>query len=280
MYCEYRFMKNLLEDGIFGYLDYKEYLRVRLKLFPKSGHGVKTRLAQALRCEPSYVSRVLEGNAQFSLEQADLINTFLGHSDDEATYFLLLVQIERAGTENLRKRFSRDLEEIRKRRLVLKHRLKVENTISERDQYVYFSQWIYAAVHVALTVPHLQRKDELAKYFGLPLSKISKVLDFLVSLGLAVQERERFVTGSARFHLGNDSPLIAKNHIDWRLQAIRNLERDEGSDLHYSSAVSIGAKDVERLKATLVRAIENFKAEVRESPAETLCAFALDFYIL
>jgi uncharacterized protein (TIGR02147 family) len=271
-------MEKTFKDGIFAHSSYREYLNAKFSLLPKRGHGIRNKLATALRCEPSYVSRVLQGGAHFSLEQADLTNIFLGHSDEESTYFLLLVQRERAGTETLRKRFERDLEEIRRKRLILKHRFRSENEISEKDQFIYFSQWLNAAVHVALTIPSLQEKEALSQHFGLPVSKIAQILDFLVSLGLAEEVQSKYVTGNARLHLGNDSPLIAKNHIDWRLQSIRSLEKDEGPGLHYSSVVSVAEKDFERLKAKLVLAIEEFKTEVRNSPPEKLCGFTMDLF--
>ena len=59
---------------------------------------------------------------------------------------------------------------------------------------------------------------------------------------------------------------------------MRSLEQQNDSDLHYSSVVSISHDDVLKIKADLIKQIENTKAVVKASPEEELCCFALDFF--
>ena len=54
---------------------------------------------------------------------------FLGHATDEAHYFLLLIQHERAGTPSLRRYFSEQIEQVHLKRLVLKERVGVSKTL-------------------------------------------------------------------------------------------------------------------------------------------------------
>jgi hypothetical protein len=73
--------------------------------------------------------------------------------------------------------------------------------------------------------------------------------------------------------------MISKHHINWRLQAIRSLERkDMDGVLHYSSVVTISKKDVIEIKSLLVKAIESSKAIVRDSKEEELHSLCLDFF--
>jgi len=55
----------------------------------------------------AFVSQILNEVSIFSLEQAEGLNSLLGHSADESDFFLLLVQCGRAGTHALRKLVSR-----------------------------------------------------------------------------------------------------------------------------------------------------------------------------
>ena len=265
-------------DLIFEYQKYRIYLRERLRALPKHGHGAQAKMAQAIRCQDTYVSRVLQGEAHFNLEQGEAINRFLGHNQEESHFFLLLLQSERAGTPELRRYFDAQLEGVLQRRLVLKDRLKITNQLSDENKLRYYSQWYFSAIHIALTIPELQTRDSLIKYFSLPAHVISEALDLLISSGLATQEGLKYKPGSTRIHLGSDSPLIAKSHINWRLQAMRSLEQQNDSDLHYSSVVSISHDDVLKIKADLIKQIENTKAVVKASPEEELCCFALDFF--
>lgn len=73
--------------------------------------------------------------------------------------------------------------------------------------------------------------------------------------------------------------MISKFHTNWRVQAIRSLDREEfGQDLHYSSAISIAEADFPRIKGMLVKAIEEIKAVIRESEAEAAYSFSLDLF--
>lgn len=267
-----------MKKTIFEFTDYRIYLLEKLKSLPKHGYGVKVQLASHLNCQAAYVSQVLKGAAHLSLEQAEKTNSFFGHTKEEGHFFILLLSKERAGTESLKKYFQAQIEEALQKRLVLKNRFGVVNNLTEKDKLIYYSQWYYAAIHIAITVPELQTRESLSEHFGFPKSKISEILEFLCSCGLAIEENSRFKTGTARIHLGSDSPLISKNHISWRMRAVQSLEKDPDVDLHYSTVVSLSQKDVLKIKSDLVKKIEDIRAVVKESPEETLQCLVLDFF--
>ncbi len=146
---------------------------------------------------------------------------------------------------------------------------------------VFYSSWIYGAIHVMLTIPEFQTKEAIAKYLNLSLKKTAEILEFLVSIGLAKQSVSgRFEIGEARIHLGSDSPLISKFHTNWRMQAIRSLEKEDlKEDLHYSSAVTLSEEDFLKIKSLLVKHIEEIKAIIRDSSAEGVHCFSIDLFL-
>lgn len=83
--------------------------------------------------------------------------------------------------------------------------------------------------------------------------------------------------GTTSLHLGAESPLISKHHLNWRLQAMEHFARRSIDDLHYSSVVSLSEKDVVAIKEKLVALVGEVKQVVRESKEERLQCFALDF---
>src|SRR6185312_16823085 len=118
------------ELSIYEYSDYKAYLRS--KVGDKAARrGLKSALAKALSCQPTYISQVLNGHAHFSSEQVMDLNEFLGHSQDEGHFFLLLVQKDRAGKQSLRKYFQAQIGAILDQRMVLHKRLGAQTTLSE-----------------------------------------------------------------------------------------------------------------------------------------------------
>lgn len=260
---------------VFEYNDYMKYLSLILGARPR---GERARFAKALKCHPTFVSQVFKGSADLSLEQATQVNVYLGHTKEESHYFLLLVSHARAATPALRAYYSDQLQEMAQKRLVLKHRLNYQKSLTAENQMTYYSAWTYAAVHMAVTVPHLRTKEALADYLNLPLKKISEILEFLTSVELVIEHAGKYKIGTASIHLGNDSPMISKHHTNWRMQSIVALEREDQKALHYSSVVTLARADQSKVKAIFIDAIEKARALIKDSPEECLCTYTVDFF--
>lgn len=267
-----------MKYNIFDCENYKQYLEKWVQAQPRKGRGAKTKLAKAAGCQPAYVSQVINGDLNFSLEQAQAINSILGHGTDDGHYFLLLVQHCRAGSPALRRYYQEQLDQVQKSRFVLKERLGVAQHLSVHDQQVYYSSWIYAAIHVITDIPQFRTKEAISEKLGLPISKVADALDFLLRIGLVEADGPTFKMSLKSIHLGNDSALIAKHHSNWRIRAITALDRTSDEDMHYSSVITLSKKDVIEVKTMLLNTIKDLKAKVRESKEEELLCFSLDLF--
>jgi uncharacterized protein (TIGR02147 family) len=268
------------QKSVFEYSGYKAYLINRLGK-KRERKGLRSSLAKALGCQPTYISQVLNGSAEFNLEQGHRVSDFLGHSAEEEHYFLLMIQKARAGTKDLERYFDKQIGEIRERRLVLTERLGKRTALSKEHQAIYYSSWLYAAVHIALTIPELRERERLSRYLGVPLKKVNSVLSFLEEAGLiALTEGDRFAPTETQVRLGNDSSQIIKHHSNWRVRALESLDREELSELHYSSVFSIAREDVEKVKNLLLESIKKNAEIVGPSKEEELCALCVDFFFL
>jgi len=266
-------------SDLFEFQDYKAYLRAAIKAMPNKGRGTRLALANKISCPASHVSQVLSGNSHFSMEQAEAVSGFLGHTDEEANFFLLLLQFSRAGTSALRKRLEKQLRQATQQRRFLKNRLDVKDSISPEDQGKFYSSWLYSAIHVIVSIEKFQTKDSISDHLGISAKRTAEILEFLLSLGLVVKANGRYSMGKARIHLGSDSPLISKLHTNWRMKAIQSLEKEDvANDLHYSSVVTISEQDSERIKSLLVKAITDAKETIKESKEEGIHCFSLDFF--
>ena len=269
-----------MKKSIFEFSYYKAYLRYWLDHQIGKGRGLQTAMAKHMGCQTAYVSQVLKDQANFSLEQADSLNSFLQHDKDESEFFLLLVEKERAGTKSLKQRFVSQIDKILQQRLVLKNRVDIKQSLGTEEQAIYYSSWYYAAIHVAVGVPGLNNKESLREYFSLNSEVINQALEFLCQVSLLQKQGDEYHTGVARLFLGNDSPMIKKHHNNWRLQAIQSMEQNLSKNLHLSTVVSLSQKDMLLVKEKLVNAIEEARATIRESKEESLCCLNLDFFEL
>jgi uncharacterized protein (TIGR02147 family) len=263
--------------SLFKFMSYKAYLRNAFG-GSQARTGIRKKAAAWMKCQTAYLSQVLNGSANLSLEQADLLSEFLGHDGEEREFFLLLVQYERAGTKSLENFFQLKINQHLERRQTIRHRIQSEEGLSVVDQAVYYSKWYYSCIHVLISIPELQTKAALAKALNLPLPTISEVLEFLETRGLAVFENGHFRIGPRHLHLAHDSPHITKHHSNWRGRAMASLDVPQENDLHYSVVVTLSQDDVLKIKAKVVDLIQESMAIVRDSKEESAYGFTLDWF--
>lgn len=266
---------NLMEKSIFEYTHYKTFLKAQTKL-----RGRKSVLAEAMGIQPTYLSQVLNGNAQLNLEQVESLNRFLHHTEDESHFLLLLVQKEKAGTKTLENYFQKQIDELYLKRLDLTKRLGAQNTLSEEDRNIYYSSWVYGALHMAVTVPQLRTRESLLKHFNMTSERFQQVVDFLLRTGMITERGREFYPGPTFMRIGKEAHQIIKHHTNWRNQAIEALEREASHDLHYSAVVTLSEKDALKIKDHLLQAIHDNIEIIKKSPEEKIYVYTLDFFEL
>lgn len=268
-----------MEKDLFSYKSYKKYL-VDVLGGAKKRTGKRLALAKALNVQTAYISQVLNGSAHLSVEQGLLAADYFGHTPEEKDFFLLLLQIGRAGTVELKEYFKGQIDKIIQKRLVIKNRLKDTQQISKEDQVKYYSRWYYLAIHMAVSVPHLQNKESLLEFFKLPLEKVSEATEFLLNTGLIEQKNGRYRVGDVHIHLANDSENILKHHSNWRLQALKKVDDYDPKNLHYSVVYSVSKKDAQKIKDEIIKLIQSNLKIVAPSKEETLYCNTIDFFEL
>lgn len=267
------------ESNLFESVDYKAYLCSRVG---EAGQrkGVKSAMARALNCQPTYITSVLYSSANLSLEQAEALNSFFAHTKEESQFFLLMVSRDRAGTQTLKAHFQEQCDQILKSRLILTKRLGQHNPLNEQSRGQFYSSWHYLAVQIAVTIPEYQDHESLAKALDLPSNLIAEVLQFLCETSLVEKRGSKFFPTTTQIRLGNDSHHIRKHHTNWRIKALESLDRESLTDLHYSGIVSLSEADVVVIKDTLLRQLKANLKIIAESKEQKLYVLNLDFFNL
>jgi uncharacterized protein (TIGR02147 family) len=264
--------------SVFDHSNYKEYLEVQFKFMGKTHKAFRSHVAKFIGCLPSYLSQVLNGKPNFTLEQAFKINQLLNHDKLESKYFILLVEFERAGAIDLQNYFLEQLNEIKDSRFDLKKRLKDTEQLSEKDMNKYYSAWYYSAIHIALVIPELQDVKNLSQRFNLPMDLVVGVIGFLQQSGLVVNEDGVYKFTTTRIHLERNSDFIQRHHINWRSQCLQSVEKNLPDDMHYSTVFTISKKDYNVAREILVNAIAEVRKVIRPSDSEELAAITLDLF--
>jgi uncharacterized protein (TIGR02147 family) len=266
-----------MRPDVFSFDDYRLYLTQAL---PVEGEqrGARGRLAKVLNCQSGFVSQVLHGRTQFALEHALKTSEFLGHDDSERSYFMLLVQVGRAGTVELENYYRAEAAHLVKKRTEIRNRIQAKESLSESDRQTYYSTWVYTALHMLLrTEPH-QTLRSAAERLRLPERTIKIAMDFLVDRKLAKRRGDQVIASPTRIHLSADSPLVAKHHINWRMRAMQSLDSPNEIDMHYSAIFSLSEEAATKIRKILLDSLTLAEPVIRDARDETVYALTLDWF--
>jgi hypothetical protein len=235
-------------------------------------------MAREMSIQSTFLSRVLNGQGNFSLEQGLQLSHFLAHSPLESEYFLFLLQFEKAGSHELKSYFKTKLEGIRNERFRLSHHLERKQSLDEHEQAIYFSSWKYAFVHALCSLPQIRTEKDLVAPSGLPPDEVGTILKFLFSKGLVGIQNEQLQVNTLNLHLSDTSPFIDQHHRNWRYMVIKSLDNKKQNNLHYSSLITISAQDATRVREKLVQFIRELSTIVENTKVEKGFVFCLDFF--
>ena len=267
-----------MNNSIYDYDDYKSYIIEKIDSSPSKGRGVKLKISEYLGCHTAFVSQVLNGQPNFSLEQAVKLNKFFDHTKDESRFFILLLLFARAVSEELKDFFKNEMKELVVKRSDLKNRFDIKKSLKKVDQEIYYSNWLYSCIHMMVAIPEFRSPLAISRHLNLPREKIMEVITFLEETGLIHKKGAHFEIGVTKIFLSKDSPQIQRHHNNWRIQAIRSIDLNDNADLHYSTVVSMAVADVPRVKELFIKAIEQSRSIIRESKEEKIQSVCLDFF--
>jgi hypothetical protein len=264
---------------IWEFSSYRTYLVSQLG-GEGSRTGLRKKLAASIPVHTTFVSQVLKGRAEFSLEQGEGINLFLNHTEDEAEYFILLLLKDRAGSRKLKDRFEKKIQAMRDERLNIKKRLDVSSEISQKDRERFYSSYLYGAIHILAAISKYKTVAELTEVLKLQRAQVQEIVEFMLKIGVLAESKGLLAPGSKHVHLSNDSELILRYHTNWRLHTVSNLQFLNPDDLHYSACLSLSEKDSFKVKESILENLKKNVDIISASPEEVAYVMSFDFYKL
>jgi uncharacterized protein (TIGR02147 family) len=263
--------------NIFEFKDYKVFVRKELKSRPKAGHGQFLKIARTLGVHTTMVTHVFRGELHLNPEQSIGLADYFGLNELETEYFMMLVQFARAGNRRTKQYFETRISSLREKAQILHTRLEMKNSLDEKDQAVFYSSWLYSAIRLLSAIPKFQSRSAIAEELNLPLAKINRALEFLLSRGLCTERESKIEYGSVRTYVNHDSPLVVRHHVNWRMKAMEQLDRLPTSELAFTNPVVINEKDYVKIREEIIQLIERFKNISEPSPSVALYCLNIDW---
>ena len=263
--------------SIFEFKDYRAYIETRLKS-DEFGRGGKAKLAEHLSCQPSFVSQVLKGKSSFSLEQGFKLNAFFKHNLLEKEFLMILIELDRAGTADLRSYFDSKREELVEKSKLIENQMSYDQ-LSEADTIAYYNNWNCILIRNLLDIPSLRTVKALKQKLKISESEFLEAFDFLREKGLIhEQENGELRQGHMRLHVKKKSPLAKYANITARLQMIKNYEKANSNSLNYGHYMTLPKKSFAIFKQRFVDLIVDLNSHLDEqTEPEMMAALIVDF---
>lgn len=263
---------------VFHFNSYKKFFNAWIQQQPNNGHGEYRRLSIALGISTTMVSQIFNGEKDISMELACEMTEYLHLSDDEADYFLLLVEHSKAGSVKLRSRLNKQIQERQDKAKKLENRLKKEHSLDGHSKQLYYSTWLYPAIRILADIPDINSAEVIAQRLQVPKNQIMKMVDFLLENHIILKKAEKLSMGPAHIYLPPGDPLATRNLQNWRQLAFQKMNFQSDETFFYSGQYALSYEVAELVRKMLPDFIESILKEVRPSPSETTRCLNVDFF--
>jgi uncharacterized protein (TIGR02147 family) len=267
--------------SVFEAPDYKAFLQGWIKERPKGGRGESRRMAEQLGVSTTLVSQVINGEKHFTMETASDLCDHMRLSERETDHFMLLVDLARAGSEGLRRRLRRRVDQSRMTARKLSERVEKDRDLTNEQSSIYYSHWVYTGVTNLMAVESHLTIDQLAERLQAPAHLIGRVMAFLLESGILINKNGTYEVGVKLTHIGADSPLVVKHHQNWRLRGFDRMPyaHESKTDLFYTAPMSLSQEVAEKIRADLPAYIERIVNKwVGPSTSEVVRCLNIDWF--
>lgn len=264
---------------IFDFTDYRHYLNSVCN-DEAAPRGLRAALAREAGCQASYFSQVLKERSHLTEDQLLGVAHHLELSPAVAQHLLLLLRYTKAATVRLQTHLKAEIEKAKQSQFDLQTLIDAEAANRDHDGTlgVYFSTWIYSAVHLLTSNPNYQKPEPIAERLQLPITKIKECLLFLVNSGFVDHSGKNYVFKRGSFHVAKDSPLQAAVQSSRRELAARSIAINPLESMHFSSLFTIDEADLAKIKEIFTRSIEKSHKVIHGSGTRKLACLCVDLF--
>lgn len=263
----------------FRYLDYREAIRAEVEARKTQGDGITfQKLADRIKVQAPYVSKVLNLHAQFSRDQLFETLAFLEASDDEVHYLEILHDLATTGIESRRLSLQKKAKVIQAKQQDTRNVLSQVEVTDARQIDDYYLDPFNQIVHVCLSIQRYQIDlDLLAEDLLISRDRVRQCVQLLHKLGLAIRIDKGFKSVENPLYLSKDSKLYGAwiNQLR-QLSMVRRVQIS--NDLSYGfTAVFSANEDVKfEIQRKILQLISELQHAVENSNPQEVYQINMD----
>lgn len=259
---------------IYSFEDYRHYISETLSS-PPFERGARLKLAKFLNCQPSFISQMLSGKNELSLDHAHKVNLFLNHGNEESVYFINLVLLSKAASFELQRFFRTQLSQIKDQQMQI-HKVVQKKELDREDLINYYANWLCISIHMLVTIPTYQNPLALQQKLGASDLEFKDAVNFLTRTGLIQTNEGRLEIGEAHLHLKKTSPIAQSASVMTRLKVLEKMKLSDPTAVNFSSNFTISASARAELKKKILDFIVQLDDLIQRDDPEEFCTLTLD----
>jgi hypothetical protein len=268
--------------SLFDFKDYKTYLAYVLGL--KNIKGVRQKLAKEIDCHISLISQVLNGDQDFSLEQALGTSIFFQHTTLEQRYFILLVQIQKAGTQELRFFFAKKIDMLLVKTCRAQNQTRIAHYMPTIEEYQFFSSWYYQAIYKLISSEKYKTIDDISARLTLAPDLVKEALGYLVKKQHVIESNNKYSSKLDKVFqpIHKNSAIYQNFSRSWRTKVLNSIDYKDNKkiDYHYTVIENYSLENSKIIKDYYYEALREIKYMIKNttySNDEVYC-INLDFF--
>jgi hypothetical protein len=247
-------------------------------------------LAEALRLQKTYVSRVLRGQAHFNSDQLYQCCLYLGLNDEDSGYLSLLLEFARSSVPQRKKRLQGKIHQLQTDRRKIQRHLRAKMVEPEpasgagaRNGYIeYYLDPRAALVHVYMNLVEYRRNPyKIKQVLGIPEKQFRALLKLLERLEIIRWSplQSAYDLLLDHIHLPKESPLTFPSEELTRIMAIEHMRKLTADQrFHYSFTFAADEKTRAVVHDEFLKFLRHVEAVIKPAPSEEVYHMAFDLF--
>lgn len=264
--------------NLFEYTSYRLFFK-DLCSSSEVKRGFQSQLARAANCQAAYFSQVLKQKVHLTEDQILLIAEYLEFSDPETNFLHLLLRLEKAATEKLRKYLKLEISRAKGSENNLSRRVPADQVLhSEIDLIQYFSSWIPSAVHLLTSSKEFRTPEKIANRLNIPIKDTKEILNFLLKVNWVQKKDQEYIYVGGNIHVAKDSPLQSTMQVTRRHLALNSIALNSCHSMHYSSMFTIDSQSYEQLQNLVGKFVQQTSKVIQAGGTQELYCICVDLF--
>lgn len=267
---------------IYEYENYQDFINAYILSEKAVGNKVTfQKLADQMRIQKSYLSKVMAKNASINKDQGFLLASSLGLSEKETEYFFLLIDYEKCALSELKEKLKNKIKTIQVKETQSDRYIdKTNNELTSEELQEYYLLPENQLIHLALSIPKYQSDiEKLREELKINKQSFSMSLKILQKLELIKVIDKKVKLLKSNLHLKHDSPFFHQWKAQMSLKSIEWIKNLETKD-KYNFTVSFTSDEEtkESIRIEFLNFLKKVEALVTKAPSKKLYQLNFDLH--